>query len=133
MTVNFRDFFLGDMCCSLTYSFGNVELFFCLYIRHWTDLPICGSSRSRLFGFLQAYPGTIRALQCLRRYYDTKKAFPQLFNFCKYLCTILSYTTLSVWRISRSPTSFATFIAFATVNSVYCSVWDIFMDWSEYW
>jgi hypothetical protein len=26
--VEFRDFFLGDMFCSLTYALGNIELFF---------------------------------------------------------------------------------------------------------
>jgi hypothetical protein len=31
--VEFRDFFLGDMYCSLTYAMGHLELFFCLYAR----------------------------------------------------------------------------------------------------
>ena len=35
--VEFRDFFLGDMFCSLTYAMGHLELFFCLYARHWNE------------------------------------------------------------------------------------------------
>jgi len=55
--VEFRDFFLGDMFCSLTYALGNVELFFCLYSQHWQDQAMCNSSHSRLLGFFTTLPG----------------------------------------------------------------------------
>ncbi|TKA33443.1 hypothetical protein B0A49_12950, partial [Cryomyces minteri] len=35
--VEFRDFFLGDMFCSLTYVMGHLELFFCLYANDWAN------------------------------------------------------------------------------------------------
>ncbi|TGJ85772.1 hypothetical protein E0Z10_g2975 [Xylaria hypoxylon] len=38
--VEFRDFFLGDIYCSLTYATSNVELFFCLYANYWENPPI---------------------------------------------------------------------------------------------
>ena len=118
--VEFRDFFLGDMFCSLTYAMGNVEVFFCLYAHRWQDMDQCNSSNSRLLGFLSCLPGIWRALQCIRRYYDTRNVFPHLVNCGKYTCTIMFYMTLSIYRIDRSWSLQALFIAFATINSVYC-------------
>ncbi|KFY98062.1 hypothetical protein V498_01703 [Pseudogymnoascus sp. VKM F-4517 (FW-2822)] len=128
--VEFRDFFLGDMYCSLTYVTANIELFFCLYANHWVDPPQCNSGHSRLLGFFTALPGIWRALQCLRRYYDTRSAFPHLANFGKYSTTILYYITLSLYRIKESHTHLAIFITVAIINSIYSTLWDLFMDWS---
>ncbi|KAE9983961.1 hypothetical protein BLS_003366 [Venturia inaequalis] len=128
--VEFRDFFLGDMFCSLTYSMGNIALFFCLYWRGWADPPMCNSSHLRLIGFFSALPGIWRALQCLRRYRDTRNAFPHLANFGKYTCTILFYMSLSLYRVDKTSQLRAFFIFCGTINSVYCSLWDLIMDWS---
>ena len=130
--VEFRDFFLGDMYCSLTYAMGNIEVFFCLYARGWSSLSTvqCNSSHSRWLGFLACLPGIWRALQCLRRYHDTRNFFPHLVNCGKYGCTILFYMTLSIYRIEETTANRGLFIAFATINSIYCSIWDILMDWS---
>jgi len=128
--IEFRDFFLGDMFCSTTYSMGNIELFFCLYARDWDDPPMCNSSHSRLLGFFTALPSVWRALQCIRRFRDTRNIFPHLVNCGKYTCSILFYMTLSLYRIDRSEPLFALFILFACINSIYCSVWDVVMDWS---
>jgi hypothetical protein len=129
--VEFRDFFLGDMFCSLTYSMGHIELFFCLYARHWNQPAMCNSSHSRLLGFLSTLPGIWRALQCIRRFYDTRNIFPHLVNCGKYCFTILAGMSLSLWRIDRSTELMAVFVIFATVNSIYCSIWDVIMDWSK--
>ncbi|GAB7347012.1 hypothetical protein MBLNU459_g3160t1 [Dothideomycetes sp. NU459] len=128
--VEFRDFFLGDMYCSQTYALGNLELFFCLYAQDWRDPPLCNSSHSRLLGFFAALPGIWRLLQCLRRYYDTRNVFPHLVNGGKYTATIMYYVSLSLYRIAKTSELRAFFIFCATINSVYCSVWDIVMDWS---
>ncbi len=65
-------------------------------------------------------PGIWRALQCLRRYYDTRNAFPHLVNCGKYSFTILFYMSLSLYRIDESYTLKALFITCATINSIYC-------------
>jgi hypothetical protein len=120
------------MFCSLTYSLGNVELFFCLYARSFVNDPgQCTSGRSRLLGFFTTLPGIWRAIQCVRRYGNTGAAFPHMFNFGKYCFTILQYASLSVYRIDRGPGTLAFFIVMASINSIYCSVWDINYDWSE--
>lgn len=129
--VEFRDFFTGDLLCSLTYAAGNIELFFCLYARHWDNPGVCNSSSSRLLGFLTTLPAIWRALQCMRRYYDTRNVFPHLVNCGKYSFTILYYATLSIYRINQTTENLALFIVFAAVNAVYCIIWDIMMDWSK--
>ncbi|KAI0977065.1 EXS family-domain-containing protein [Xylaria arbuscula] len=128
--VEFRDFFLGDIYCSLTYATSNVELFFCLYARYWDNPPACNSSHSRLLGFFSTLPAIWRALQCIRRYRDTKNVFPHLVNCGKYIMTILSYVTLSLYRIQNTHSNLALFIAFSVVNGLYTSIWDLFMDFS---
>lgn len=118
------------MFCSLTYSIGNLEVFSCLYARHWTETAMCNSSHSRLLGFLTTLPGIWRALQCINRYQESRMVFPHLVNCGKYGFTILQYMTLSIWRINRNNSTMAAFITMASVNSIYCIIWDIFMDWS---
>ena len=137
--VEFRDFFLGDILCSLTYTMGNISFFFCLYAHKWNGLltdsntskhNICGSSRSRSMGFFSSLPSIWRFLQCLRRYMDTGDWFPHLANMLKYSFTTLYYCLLSVYRIDNRERNRIPFIIFAAINTLYTSSWDIMMDWS---
>ncbi|TQV98935.1 hypothetical protein V2A60_007368 [Cordyceps javanica] len=128
--VEFRDFFLGDMYCSLTYCMANVELFFCLYANEWQNPAQCNSNHSRALGFLTTVPALWRFFQCLRRYRDTRNVFPHLVNGGKYSMTILANVLLSNYRIQRTNTNLALFIFFSVINSIYCSIWDLFMDFS---
>ncbi|KAH3950644.1 hypothetical protein HBI24_116920 [Parastagonospora nodorum] len=128
--VEWRDFYLGDMFCSLTYTMGNLATLFCLYSRSWNNPGSCNSSHLRVVGFLTALPGIWRALQCIRRYADTGNKFPHLLNCGKYFATIMFYATLSIYRIDQKPATRAAFITFATINSIYTSFWDIYYDWS---
>ncbi|KAL2266441.1 hypothetical protein VTJ83DRAFT_5793 [Remersonia thermophila] len=128
--VEFRDFFLGDMWCSLTYAVCNIELFFCLYANSWNEPDQCNSSHSRLLGFFAALPPIWRALQCIRRYYDTRNWFPHLANCAKYAMTITTAVWLSLYRIDNTRTNLSFFITFATISALYSSVWDVFMDFA---
>ncbi|KOS18856.1 Protein SYG1 -like protein [Escovopsis weberi] len=128
--VEFRDFFLGDMYCSLTYAMSNIELFFCLYARNWEHHTLCNSSHSRLLGFLTCLPPIWRFLQCIRRYRDTGNVFPHLVNCGKYSMSIIGSVCLSVYRIHRSDSNLALFITFNVINGIYCAIWDLFMDFS---
>ncbi|UJO19205.1 uncharacterized protein CLAFUR5_07225 [Fulvia fulva] len=129
-TVEFRDFFLGDMFCSLTYALGNIELFFCLYAREWDQPAVCNSSHSRLMGFLAALPSIIRGLQCIRRFGNSHQWWPHLVNLGKYYFSTMMYMTLSFYRITKSSDWLVAFCVVSTINSLYCSVWDIYMDFS---
>lgn len=137
--VEFRDFSSGDIFCSLTYSAGNLSFFFCLYTRDWRNIftggvasshSRCGSNHSELMGFLATLPSIWRFLQCGRRFMDSGDAFPHLANMLKYLVGVLYYCLLSLWRIHRTQLCRVLFITVASVNSIYCSIWDIVMDWS---
>lgn len=136
--VEFRDFFLGDILCSLTYTMGNLSFFFCLYAHKWNGLvgggdmsnDVCGSSKSQLMGFFSALPSVFRLLQCIRRYMDTGDWFPHLANMMKYGISTVYYVMLSVYRINKTNQHRAVFILFASVNSIYSAAWDIIMDWS---
>ncbi|KAH7330491.1 EXS family-domain-containing protein [Rhexocercosporidium sp. MPI-PUGE-AT-0058] len=44
--------------------------------------------------------------------------------------TIVYYVTLSIYRIDHRKGHLAIFITFATINAIYCSIWDLLMDWS---
>ncbi|KEY73324.1 hypothetical protein S7711_01440 [Stachybotrys chartarum IBT 7711] len=130
LPVEFRDFFLGDMYCSLTYATANAELFFCLYANEWDNPVQCNSNHSRVLGFLTALPPIIRFCQCIRRYKDTRNIFPHLVNCGKYTMSIMSAVTLSLYRIDGTRVNLGLFIAFSTINGIYCSIWDLFMDFS---
>ncbi|KAG5288357.1 SYG1 protein [Histoplasma ohiense] len=128
--VEFRDFFLGDMYCSQVYAMSNIALSFCLYSKGWDNAPRCNSSHSRVMGFFSTVPSIWRSFQCLRRYFDTRNAFPHIANLGKYSFSILYYMTLSLYRIQRVDQARAIFITCASINSVYASIWDLAMDWS---
>ncbi|KAF3920090.1 hypothetical protein AA313_de0201071 [Arthrobotrys entomopaga] len=129
--VEFRDFWSGDIFCSLTYTISNIPLFFCLWSQNWDNPEQCNSSHSRVLGFFTTIPSIWRLMQCFRRYHDTHNAFPHLANGAKYTCGILYYMTLSMWRIDKGNNNIkAAFILFAALNSLYTSTWDILMDWS---
>jgi hypothetical protein len=80
----------------------------------------CNSSHSRLLGFFGALPPIWRALQCIRRYHDTRNVFPHLVNCGKYTMTILTAVCLSLYRIGDSHVNLSLFITFAAINGVYC-------------
>ncbi|KAK3308774.1 EXS family-domain-containing protein [Chaetomium strumarium] len=44
--------------------------------------------------------------------------------------TILTAVWLSLYRIGDTQTNLSLYIALATINAVYCSIWDLFMDFS---
>lgn len=71
-------------------------------------------------GFLAALPPIWRALQCIRRYRDTKNVFPHLVNCGKYTMSILTAALLSVYRIDGTQANLSAFIAFASINAIYC-------------
>ena len=79
-------------------------------------------------------PAWFRFAQCLRRYKDTREAFPHLINAGKYSTTffVVLFLTLSKenrpnWE-GRSP-FFYFWIISSIASSTYTYLWDIKMDW----
>ncbi|CAI4065385.1 hypothetical protein N7582_002996 [Saccharomyces uvarum] len=127
--VEFGDFFLGDIICSLTYSISDIAMFFCVYSQ--TPNNLCGSSHSVAMGVLSCLPSYWRFMQCLRRFADSGDWFPHLLNAAKYTLGIAYNATLCAYRLSdHSEQRRTPFIVFATLNSILTSAWDLVMDWS---
>jgi hypothetical protein len=89
----------------------NLQVFFCLYSMSSDNPNSCRSSHSRLQGFFSALPAIWRIFQCLRRYYDTRNAFPHLVNCGKYTFTVLYYMALSMYQIDGNNAKFIVFLA----------------------
>lgn len=130
LPVGFRDFFIADILCSLTYSFGGIFLYLC-YLKN--NYGTCSQDLSFIqkMGIISTIPALIRFLQCLRRYIDSKDIHPHLFNALKYLITICYYTVMGFYKSDINNSSYKVgFIFIACLNSIYSSIWDILFDWS---
>ncbi|QLG73856.1 hypothetical protein HG535_0F03670 [Zygotorulaspora mrakii] len=127
--VEFGDFFLGDIICSLTYSMSDIAMFFCVCSS--TPNSLCGSSKSKAFGVLSCLPNYWRMMQCFRRFGDSGDWFPHLLNAIKYLIGVGYYASLAAYRISGNIDSTRTpFIIISTTNAAITAAWDICIDWS---
>ncbi|KAM3165424.1 Protein SYG1 [Lachancea thermotolerans] len=126
--VQFGDFFLGDIFCSLTYSLADIAMFFCIYSP--TPNGMCGSSHSKAMGAMTCLPNFWRFMQCLRRFSDSGDWFPHLVNGVKYSMSVLYYASLCAYRIGHTRNRRNVFIIFATLNATCTAIWDIIMDWS---
>lgn len=80
-------------------------------------------------------PAWFRFAQCLRRYRDTKEAFPHLANAVKYATSffvVIFSALLSVHSgynsIVENP-YFYLLVASSLVSSCYAYTWDIKLDW----
>lgn len=127
--VQFYDFFLGDIVCSLTYSLADLGTIICVV--SGTPFLYCGSSHLRSMGVLSCFPSYWRLMQCLRRFFDSGDWFPHLLNALKYILGIFYNISLCTYRLSQHDTTYKNlFITFGFLNSIYTSVWDLVMDWS---
>ncbi|CCH63143.1 hypothetical protein TBLA_0J01470 [Henningerozyma blattae CBS 6284] len=129
--VEFIDFFLGDIVCSLTYSIADIALLKCIIETRYDETFICSSSNLVSMGILSCLPSYWRFMQCIRRYLDSNDWFPHLLNAVKYLFGMAYNGSLSAYRLSHhSPKRKPIFIVMASLNSMYTSIWDIMLDWS---
>lgn len=81
-------------------------------------------------------PAWFRFAQCLRRYRDSKEAFPHLVNAGKYATTFLVviFATLRAYHQSSYATTFdnpytTLWLLSQALSSTYAYTWDIKMDW----
>lgn len=91
--VTFADFWLADQLNSLATALLDFEFLLCFYFTNgnWleartTDLCL---NDFYLRPIVAALPAWFRFAQCLRRYRDSKEAFPHLVNAGKYSTTFL--------------------------------------------
>ena len=130
--VEFTDFFLGDILCSLSYSLTNLYLIYCYdYCATRDDYSQCSSSKSHLMGIISAIPNWLRSLQCWRRFLDSGDWFPHIPNGFKYLLGVFSQLALMVYRLHPlNMKAKRAFIFIAIANSIITALWDIILDFS---
>ncbi|KAJ2888101.1 Signal transduction protein [Coemansia asiatica] len=128
--VEFRDFFLGDELCSLTYTFSMVLMLGCAGANKWTDLDeTCNTTQWWGNAAFLMLPNVFRLLQCVRRFVDSGDAFPHLANGAKYSSTIVTIWLASANRIVGGHIWRSVWVASAIANSCFTSLWDLLMDW----
>uniref|UniRef100_H3DDI1 Xenotropic and polytropic retrovirus receptor 1a n=1 Tax=Tetraodon nigroviridis TaxID=99883 RepID=H3DDI1_TETNG len=147
--VEFADFWLADQLNSLVVVLMDLEYLICFYIfeLQWSNSKgllheskdsgdhVCHSYSYGLRAIIQCLPAWFRFIQCLRRYRDTKRAFPHLVNAGKYSTTFFVVTFAALYATHReqghtdADMFFYLLIVFSTISSLYTLIWDLRMDW----
>lgn len=96
--VNFADFWLADQLNSLVTPLMDFHFLICFYLTNvdWLnagEISQCGTGSLIVRPIVNCLPAWIRFAQCVRRYRDSKEAFPHLVNAGKYATTFLVVIT----------------------------------------
>ncbi|XP_066155139.1 solute carrier family 53 member 1 [Euwallacea fornicatus] len=139
--VGFADFWLADQLNSLVNGLLDIQFLICFYFTNgnWLeagDTSTCMEHNFIIRPIVNAIPAWIRFAQCLRRYYDSREAFPHLVNAGKYSTTffVVIFGTLkgyykgSYTSVLDNP-YYIMWILAQFVASTYAYIWDIKMDW----
>ncbi|KAG5850117.1 hypothetical protein ANANG_G00078830 [Anguilla anguilla] len=145
--VEFADFWLADQLNSLVFVLMDLEYLVCYYSfelnwntkngllpRHQGDV-MCHSYSYGVRAIIQCLPAWFRFVQCLRRYRDTKRAFPHLVNAGKYSTTFFVVTFAALYSTHRAQSHddaevfFYLLIVSSVISSCYTLIWDLKMDW----
>lgn len=139
--VQFADFWLADQLNSLVTALMDFQFLTCFYITNG-DWLSAGDSRQCMEDdfiirpIVNCLPAWFRFAQCLRRYHDSKEAFPHLVNAGKYSTTfmVVIFATLKNFHAKNyadtfdNPYTYCWLIS-AFVSSCYALTWDLKMDW----
>ncbi|XP_034162457.2 xenotropic and polytropic retrovirus receptor 1a [Pangasianodon hypophthalmus] len=145
--VEFADFWLADQLNSLVIVLMDLEYLVCFYsvelqwgnvdglLPDYSDDRKCNNYSYGLRAIIQCLPAWFRFVQCLRRYRDTKRAFPHLVNAGKYSTTffVVAFSALYSTHKDQDDADAEAFlyllIVFSTISSLYTLIWDLKMDW----
>uniref|UniRef100_A0A8C1V287 Xenotropic and polytropic retrovirus receptor 1a n=1 Tax=Cyprinus carpio TaxID=7962 RepID=A0A8C1V287_CYPCA len=138
--VEFADFWLADQLNSLVIVLSDLEYLVCYYSMElqWGDRSgsvECNSYSYGVRAIIHCLPAWLRFVQCLRRYRDTKRAFPHLVNAGKYSTTFFVVTFAALYRTHKdqkhtdAEVFFYMLILSSVVSSLYTLIWDLKMDW----
>ncbi|RHZ87481.1 hypothetical protein Glove_34g121 [Diversispora epigaea] len=125
-SVKFREFFICDELTSLSYSLVTLLILTCDCSESCNE-QICTSHLSYFSPLLASIPALLRALQCTRRFYDTRKNV-HMTNFGKYMSVINAIWMLFLYRRSGGKYK-AIWVISQSIYSLYTSYWDACMDW----
>ena len=143
--VRFRHFFFADIITSMTACLETTATVGCFMAQgnFKTNKPVEDLKEEciKLYGWkiiVSFLPYWWRFAQCLHKYHDTKLCFPHLVNAGKY-STSLMVAFASIWLIKsddpedltkkKVDNAFWFYLAIKIIQSTYCYIWDIVMDW----
>ncbi|XP_066152158.1 solute carrier family 53 member 1-like [Euwallacea fornicatus] len=138
--VTFADFWLADQLNSLVTLFTDIQYFVCFYVSNesWSsgnDANYCVESFMEIRALMACLPPWFRFAQCLRRYRDTKEAFPHIANAMKYATSfsVVIFSTLNKKYNSQNDGKLSPFfylwICASLISTCYAYTWDIKLDW----
>ncbi|KAM9322908.1 xenotropic and polytropic retrovirus receptor 1 homolog isoform 1-T1 [Pholidichthys leucotaenia] len=143
--VGFADFWLADQLNSLVVVLMDLEYMICFYSfeLEWTNdnglvtegKDVCNSYSYGVRAVIKCLPAWFRFVQCLRRYRDTKRAFPHLVNAGKYSTSFFVVTFSALYSTHKDEAQFEAqiffylYIACLIISSCYTLIWDLKMDW----
>jgi xenotropic and polytropic retrovirus receptor 1 len=136
--VQFADFWLADQLNSLVTALMDFQFLTCFYLSdsdRWNDkeeMAHCMEKNFIIRPIVNCLPAWFRFAQCLRRYRDSREAFPHLVNAGKYSTTFLVviFATLRSFNSSKyestfdNPWTYAWMIS-QTISSFYALTWDL--------
>lgn len=93
------------------------------------DDHVCHSYSYGLRAIIQCLPAWFRFIQCLRRYRDTKRAFPHLVNAGKYSTTFFVVTFAALYATHRGRTHKCLFYGSWTPGSRFDLSWVNMWKW----
>eukprot|EP00696_Hemimastix_kukwesjijk_P008245 gnl/Hemi2/20436_TR6785_c0_g3_i1.p1 gnl/Hemi2/20436_TR6785_c0_g3~~gnl/Hemi2/20436_TR6785_c0_g3_i1.p1 ORF type:complete len:591 (+),score=178.57 gnl/Hemi2/20436_TR6785_c0_g3_i1:510-2282(+) len=134
-TVKFLDFYIADVSTSMVRALFDIEYTVCYYVTgDWltAEPTTCTGVNTYSMPILSIIPLFYRLLQCLRRYWDTKDAFPHLFNGFKYG---LGLTVVFLGALNQNFTDadlreYRIFWLVAYLcSTTYSIYWDVYQDW----
>ncbi|XP_072934317.1 solute carrier family 53 member 1 isoform X1 [Epargyreus clarus] len=146
MPVLFADFWLADQWNSFVTAFLDFHFLIAFYVSSgdWFNVNATASTvtfeSTKWFIISKAavnvVPAWSRFWQCLRRYRDSREAFPHLVNAGKYSTTffVVLFSTLRTLYSGDyadpydNPFLYAWF-ACQVISSIYTYTWDVKMDW----
>jgi len=138
--VGFPDFWLADQLNSLVLVLLDFQYMICFYATNegnWstaTDYNKCVDKTWFIRPIVACIPAWMRFAQCLRRYRDTREAFPHLVNACKYTTTFFVVIFSTLYKAYPDGSNgynpfFYLWIVCSVISSVFAYAWDIKMDW----
>uniref|UniRef100_I3JYA1 Xenotropic and polytropic retrovirus receptor 1b n=1 Tax=Oreochromis niloticus TaxID=8128 RepID=I3JYA1_ORENI len=135
--VGFADFWLADQLNSLVVVLMDLEYMICFYSFEldWTkhngliSKDVCNSYSYGVRAVIKCLPAWFRFVQCLRRYRDTKRAFPHLVNAGKYSTTFFAVTFSALYSTHKEHSCLMSRPQTQALSSCYTLVWDLKMDW----
>ncbi|KAK4481586.1 hypothetical protein RD792_012488 [Penstemon davidsonii] len=130
--VTLPDFFLADQLTSQVQAIRSLEFYICYY--GWGDFKHrvnnCSSNDVfNTFSFIVAgIPYLWRFMQCLRRMFEERDIM-QGYNGLKYFLTIVAVCTRTAYNLNGSVSWRCTAWTTSIVVTIFCTYWDIVIDW----